>query len=62
MQRARVLVAPSVWYETFGMVMSRRSRRGPVVAARHGAMAELVEQGRTGVHFEPGTRPSSRRR
>jgi glycosyltransferase involved in cell wall biosynthesis len=55
MQRAQVLVVPSVWYETFGMVVIEAFAAGlPVVAARHGALAELVEHGRTGVHFEPG--------
>ena len=55
MQRARVLVAPSACYETFAMVVIEAFAAGlPVVAARHGALAELVEQGRTGVHFEPG--------
>lgn len=55
MQRAQILVVPSAWYETFGMVVIEAFAAGlPVVAARHGALAELVDQGRTGVHFEPG--------
>jgi glycosyltransferase involved in cell wall biosynthesis len=55
MQRAQLLVVPSGWYETFGMVVIEAFAAGlPVVAARHGALAELVEHGRTGVHFEPG--------
>jgi glycosyltransferase involved in cell wall biosynthesis len=55
MQRAEVLVVPSVCYETFGMAVIEAFAAGlPVVAPRHGALAELVDDGRTGVHFEPG--------
>lgn len=55
MRRARILVVPSAWYETFGMVVIEAFAAGlPVVAARHGALAELVEDGRTGAQFEPG--------
>ena len=52
---AVLLVMPSVWYETFGRTIVEAFARGtPVVASRLGAMAELVESGRTGVHFQPG--------
>jgi glycosyltransferase involved in cell wall biosynthesis len=55
MQRAQMLVVPSLWYETFALVVIEAFAAGlPVVAARHGALAELVDHGRTGVHFEPG--------
>jgi glycosyltransferase involved in cell wall biosynthesis len=55
MQRAQMLVVPSLWYETFALVVIEAFAAGlPVVAARHGALAELVSHGRTGVHFEPG--------
>ena len=52
---ARLLVFPSEWYETFGRVAMEAFAAGtPVVAARIGAVAEVVEDGRTGLHFRPG--------
>lgn len=55
MRRARFLVFPSEWYETFGRVAIEAFACGvPVIAARLGAMAEIVDAGRTGLHFTPG--------
>ncbi|WP_448208385.1 glycosyltransferase [Azospirillum sp. sgz302134] len=55
MRGAALLVFPSEWYETFGRVAVEAFAAGtPVVAARIGAVAELVEHGRTGLHFAPG--------
>lgn len=55
MGSARVLVFPSRWYETFGRVAMESFAVGtPVVASRLGAMAEVCEDGRTGLLFEPG--------
>jgi glycosyltransferase involved in cell wall biosynthesis len=52
---ARFLVLPSQCYETFGRVTVEAFARGtPVIASRLGAMAEVVDDGRTGLHFEPG--------
>ena len=52
---ATLLVFPSEWYETFGRVAIEAFAQGvPVVASRLGAMAELVDEGRTGVCFEAG--------
>lgn len=52
---AAVLVFPSRCYETFGRVMVESFAKGtPVVASNLGAMADLVEPGRTGALFEPG--------
>ncbi|MFH1176463.1 MAG: glycosyltransferase family 4 protein [Acidobacteriota bacterium] len=52
---AAFLVFPSEWYETFGRVgMEALARGTPLVVARIGAVAELVDPGRTGVHFDPG--------
>jgi glycosyltransferase involved in cell wall biosynthesis len=43
MRSAMLVVVPSRWYETFGNVIVEAFAAGaPVVAARHGAMAELV--------------------
>ena len=55
MKRADMLVFPSEWYETFGRVAAEAFAAGtPVVAAAIGAVAELVEHGRTGLLFRPG--------
>ncbi len=55
MTRARVVVVPSIWYETFGMVAIEAFACGtPVVASRLGALAALVRDGETGLLFEPG--------
>ena len=52
---ARFLVFPSVWYETFGRSIAEAFACGvPVIASRLGAMAEIVEDGRTGFHVTPG--------
>jgi glycosyltransferase involved in cell wall biosynthesis len=53
--RATCVIVPSVWYETFGLVVIEAFARGtPVVASRIGALAELVDHGRTGRQFTPG--------
>ncbi len=55
MGEATFLVFPSEWYETFGLVAIEAFAKGtPVVAANIGALAEIVESGRTGLHFRPG--------
>jgi glycosyltransferase involved in cell wall biosynthesis len=53
--RARLLVVPSNCYETFGRVAVEAFAKGvPVVAANHGALADIVEDGRTGALFVGG--------
>ena len=55
MHGARFLVFSSEWYETFGMTMVESFACGvPVICSRLGAMQELVDDGRTGLHFTPG--------
>jgi glycosyltransferase involved in cell wall biosynthesis len=52
---ALFLIMPSDWYETFGRVVIEAFAKGtPVLASRLGAMADLVDHGRTGLLFEPG--------
>lgn len=54
MGNAMFLVFPSKWYETFGRVAVEAFAKGtPVIAAEIGAIAELVESGRTGLTFQP---------
>ncbi|HEY7337648.1 MAG TPA: glycosyltransferase [Bryobacteraceae bacterium] len=55
MGRSRCLIAPSEWYEPFGIVMAEAFAKGtPVIASRIGAAAEIVDDLRTGFHFRPG--------
>ena len=55
MKNASFLVMPSEWYETFGLtIVEAFSQALPVIASRLGAMAEIVEDGVTGLHFTPG--------
>lgn len=55
MGEATCLIFPSKWYETFGRVAVEAFAKGtPVIAANIGAIAELVDAGRTGLHFRPG--------
>ncbi|MFH7244812.1 MAG: glycosyltransferase family 4 protein [Spirulina sp.] len=52
---AKFLIFPSKWYETFGRVAIEAFSKGtPVIASRFGAMAELIDHRRTGLHFTPG--------
>lgn len=53
--RARVLVAPSVWFEGFPNTVGSAMGMGkPVIASRLGALPEIVDDGGTGLLFEPG--------
>ncbi len=55
MQAAAVLVAPSLWYEGFPMVMVEAFSLGlPVIVSRLGGLAEIVEEGRSGLLFSAG--------
>jgi glycosyltransferase involved in cell wall biosynthesis len=59
MRAADCLVMPSVWYECFPRTLVEAYACGlPVIASRVGALAELVEHGRTGLLFEPGSAES----
>lgn len=55
MGEAAFLVFASEWYETFGRVAIEAFAKGtPVLAAHIGAVGEVTEDGRTGLHFRPG--------
>jgi len=55
MGAASFLIFPSKWYETFGRVAVEAFAKGtPVIAADIGAIAELVDNERTGLRFHPG--------
>jgi glycosyltransferase involved in cell wall biosynthesis len=52
---AALLLVPSEWYETFGLVVIEAYAKGtPVLASNLGAIAELVRPRRTGWLFRPG--------
>lgn len=53
--QAQFMVMPSVWYETFGRTIIEAYATGtPVIASRLGAVADLVDEGKTGLSFIPG--------
>jgi glycosyltransferase involved in cell wall biosynthesis len=55
MRNAQFLVFPSIWYEGFPLTIAEAFACSlPVIAAKLGSMAEIVENGVTGLHFEAG--------
>ena len=56
MRRASYLLVPSIWHETFGLIVIEAFANGlPVIASRIGALQELVTDGVTGLLCEPGS-------
>jgi glycosyltransferase involved in cell wall biosynthesis len=54
LQNARMLVAPSIWWEAFGLVAAEAmSRELPVIASRTGGLAEVVDHNINGILVEP---------
>jgi glycosyltransferase involved in cell wall biosynthesis len=52
---ARFLVLPSVCYENFPLTVAQAFACGvPVITSRLGSMAEIVADGKTGLHFSAG--------
>ena len=55
----RLLVMPSLWFETYGLVAAEAMLRGiPVVCSNLGAMAELITDGEQGALVPPGDAPA----
>jgi|CZKH01.1.fsa_nt_gi glycosyltransferase involved in cell wall biosynthesis len=55
MKKARFLVFPSEWYEGFPVTIAESFACGiPVICSRLGSMQEIVTDGLTGLHFQPG--------
>jgi glycosyltransferase involved in cell wall biosynthesis len=55
MSRARAVLLPSAWEETFGLVVVEAMAIGvPPIAAGHGSLVELITDGVDGVLFRPG--------
>jgi glycosyltransferase involved in cell wall biosynthesis len=52
---AHVLIIPSICYEGFPMTVVEAFAAGvPVIASKIGALGELIDHGRTGLHARPG--------
>lgn len=57
-RKARFLIFSSEWYENFPVtIVEAFASATPVVCSRLGAMQEIVADGHTGLHFEPGNAP-----
>lgn len=55
LRRARFLIFSSEWYENFPVTIAEAFACGvPVICSKLGAMKEIVEHGRTGLHFTSG--------
>ncbi|MCU0895079.1 MAG: glycosyltransferase family 4 protein [Rhodospirillales bacterium] len=55
MGRCRFMVMPSEWYEGFPMTLVEAFSQGrPVLVSKLGSMAEVIEDGVTGLHVNPG--------
>jgi len=55
LRKARFLIFSSEWYENFPVTIAEAfACATPVIASRMGAMQEIIEDGRTGLHFQPG--------
>jgi glycosyltransferase involved in cell wall biosynthesis len=55
MKGARFLMFPSEWYEGFPVTIAESFACGvPVLCSRLGGMQEIVDDGRTGLHFTSG--------
>ena len=55
MKSASLLITPSLWYEGFPMTILEAFACGiPVICSRLGGLREIVEDGCTGLHFNPG--------
>jgi glycosyltransferase involved in cell wall biosynthesis len=56
LKRAKGLIFSSEWLETFGMTIIEAFSTGtPVIAAKIGGAAQLVEDGVNGLHYTPGS-------
>ena len=54
-RETRLFVVPSICFETFGLTAAEAMAAGkPVIASNIGALRETVDDGRTGLLFEPG--------
>lgn len=51
--KAKAVIVPSQWYETFGMIIVEAyAAHKPVIAGNIGNISLLVDEGKTGIHFK----------
>lgn len=51
--KAKAVIVPSQWYETFGMIIVEAyAAHKPVIAGDIGNISLLVDEGKTGIHFK----------
>ena len=63
LRKARALIFPSLWYETFGLVVLEAAAHGiPSVVPDTSAARDLVIDGVTGLHFKSGDESDLRAR
>jgi glycosyltransferase involved in cell wall biosynthesis len=56
LKKCKALVFPSVWYEGFPMTILEAFSTGtPVITSKLGGMAEIVDDEKNGLHFQPGS-------
>ena len=54
-KNAKAIIFPSIWYEGMPSIIIESFASGkPVIASNLASMAEMVEDGKTGLLFEPG--------
>lgn len=55
MMETRLLIVPSLCFENFPMtIVEGMSAATPILASRIGALSTIIEDGLTGIHFNPG--------
>ena len=55
MSKAAFLIMPSEWYEGFPIVLVESFSQGlPIIVSGLGSLAEIVQDGFNGLHFEHG--------
>ncbi|MEZ5692238.1 MAG: glycosyltransferase [Rickettsiales bacterium] len=55
LEKARCLVFPSLWYETYGLVVAEAMAKGiPAIVSDISAAAERIEHGKNGWHIKSG--------
>ncbi|UKT62404.1 glycosyltransferase [Pedobacter mucosus] len=56
LEKCTALIFPSIWFETFGMVIIEAFAKGkPVIASNLGNISNLIKDGYNGYLFEPGS-------
>lgn len=55
LENARALIFPSLWYETYGLVVAEAAARGvPAIVSDISAASERIEDGKNGWHMRAG--------